>query len=77
MISISPKLPPTSDDESDHSGSLTFLFTHADDLSDTEGAFDFVEDVLTDGAASVVYGASNSGKTFFVQRQLYLPPDDN
>jgi hypothetical protein len=28
-------------------------------------AFDFVEDLLTDGAASVIYGASNSGKTFF------------
>ena len=74
MITISPKLDPTSDDESDHSTvphiihpkSLTFEYTHADDLSDTEGAFDFVEDVLTDGAASVVYGASNSGKTFWV-----------
>jgi hypothetical protein len=39
---------------------------HHGDISDTdEGAFDFVEDVLTDGAASVIYGASNSGKTFF------------
>ena len=45
---------------------LKFTFTHADDLSDEEGAFDFVEDVLTDGAVSVIYGASNSGKTFFV-----------
>ncbi len=47
-------------------GSHSLLtFTHADDLVDTEGAFDFVEDVFTDGAASVIYGASNSGKTFF------------
>lgn len=45
---------------------LKFTFTHADDLSDEEGAFDFVEDVLTDGDVSVIYGASNSGKTFFV-----------
>jgi hypothetical protein len=44
---------------------LTFEFTRADDLTDEEGAFDFVEDVLTDGCASVIYGASNSGKTFF------------
>ena len=44
---------------------LTFQFTHADNLANTEGAFDFVEDFLTDGAASVIYGASNSGKTFF------------
>jgi RecA-family ATPase len=44
---------------------LKFTFTHADDLSNEEGAYDFVENVLTDGAVSVVYGASNSGKTFF------------
>ena len=44
---------------------LTFDFVHADDITDGEGAFDFVEDLLTDGAASVIYGASNSGKTFF------------
>lgn len=42
-----------------------FEFTHADNLVDSEGAFDFVENILTDGAASVIYGASNSGKTFF------------
>ncbi len=42
-----------------------FEYVHADDLQDTEGAFDFVEDLLTEGAASVIYGASNSGKTFF------------
>jgi hypothetical protein len=45
--------------------SLTFPFIHADNLSNTAGAFDFVEDLLTDGAVSVIYGASNSGKTFF------------
>ena len=42
-----------------------FQFVHMDELHAGEGAFDFVEDVLTDGAASVIYGASNSGKTFF------------
>lgn len=45
--------------------SLTFEYTHADDLAYAEGAFDLVEDLLTDGATSVIYGASNSGKTFF------------
>lgn len=40
-------------------------FIHADELEDNVGAFDFVEDVLSDGASSVIYGASNSGKTFF------------
>ena len=42
-----------------------FQFVHMDELHAGEGAYDFVEDVLTDGAASVIYGASNSGKTFF------------
>ncbi len=45
--------------------SLPFECIHHSDLADSEGAFDFVEDLLTDGAASVIYGASNSGKTFF------------
>ena len=70
-ISISKTLPPIEDDEQkpdaeeDERKSL-FTFTHADDLSDTEGAFDFVEDVISDGTGSCVYGASNSGKTFLV-----------
>jgi hypothetical protein len=45
--------------------SIDFEYTQADNLVDEEGAFDFVEDLLTDGCASVIYGASNSGKTFF------------
>jgi len=36
------------------------------DGQEGETPFDFVEDVLTDGAMSVVYGDSNVGKTFFV-----------
>lgn len=70
-ISISKTLQPLDDDEQepeaqDDEQESLFTFTHADDLSDTEGAFDFVEDVFTDGAVSCVYGASNSGKTFLV-----------
>lgn len=45
--------------------SRSFDCIHHNDISDTESAFDFVEDLLTDGATSVIYGASNSGKTFF------------
>jgi hypothetical protein len=73
-ISISQKYLPTDNSEPDESKAeshslpenqpLTFSFTHADNLSNEEGAFDFVEDVFTDSAASVIYGASNSGKTF-------------
>lgn len=70
-ISISKTLQPIEDDEQepeaqDDQQKSLFTFTNADDLSDTEGAFDFVEDVFTDGATSCVYGASNSGKTFLV-----------
>ena len=46
-------------------GGGKFQFVHMDELHAGQGAFDFVEDVLTDGAASVIYGASNCGKTFF------------
>jgi hypothetical protein len=35
------------------------------DIQPTTDAADFVEGVLTDGGMSVVYGESNSGKTFF------------
>jgi hypothetical protein len=44
---------------------ITFSFISADEIESGEGAFDFVENLLTEGAASVIYGASNSGKTFF------------
>lgn len=59
---IKPALPVNTDPEKKP---LIFDCIHHDDISDTEGAFDFVEDVLSDGCASVIYGASNSGKTFF------------
>lgn len=41
-----------------------FKFIRADSIKKSEGAFDFVEDLLTEGAASVIYGQSNSGKSF-------------
>ena len=43
-----------------------FAFSHADDMEDVEEPSDFVEGLLTDGTASVVYGPSNCGKSFWV-----------
>ncbi len=56
------EMPDTKDTKRDK---LRFECIHHDDLEDGESAFDFVENLLTDGAASVIYGASNTGKTFF------------
>jgi hypothetical protein len=43
-----------------------FDFARADQLGGVSEAFDFVEGTLTDGGASVLYGPSNSGKTFWI-----------
>ena len=42
------------------------LFTPWSEISSGNGADDFVEDVLGTGQMSVLYGDSNTGKTFFV-----------
>ena len=42
------------------------LFTPWSDITSGNGADDFVEDVLGSGQMSVLYGDSNTGKTFFV-----------
>ncbi|RYD17970.1 MAG: AAA family ATPase, partial [Verrucomicrobiaceae bacterium] len=42
-----------------------FVFHSSDDLSGPTEAMDFVEGVLTEGGASVVYGPSNCGKSFW------------
>lgn len=44
----------------------SFPITRADAMEASEGARDFVEGLLTEGGASVTYGASNSGKTFWL-----------
>jgi hypothetical protein len=49
--------------ESENDG---FPIIHADEMGETSEPLDFVEDLLTDGAASVVYGPSNCGKTFWI-----------
>jgi RecA-family ATPase len=44
----------------------SFEFIHVDDMEMEDGEVaDFVENLLTDGGASVVYGASNVGKSFW------------
>lgn len=45
--------------------SEAFPLTRASDLGGVAEAQDFVEGLLTDGAASVVYGPSNCGKSFW------------
>ena len=44
-----------------------FTFLRADQIEDgDEGPVDFVEGLLTEGGASVVYGPSNCGKSFWI-----------
>jgi hypothetical protein len=42
-----------------------FPFTRCGDIEGTAEALDFVESLLTEGGASVVYGGSNTGKSFW------------
>lgn len=43
-----------------------FAFTHFNSLGGAVEAMDFVEGILTEGGASVVYGPSNCGKSFWI-----------
>jgi hypothetical protein len=43
-----------------------FEFLRADKLGGVSEASDFVEDLLSDGGASVIYGPSNCGKSFWI-----------
>jgi hypothetical protein len=73
-ISISKSLPPLSDDDEpkpapgakQDAKPEPFQFFHADKLEGTSEAMDFVEGLLTEGGASVIYGPSNCGKSFWV-----------
>lgn len=44
----------------------TLPLTYFDDIKPCTDALDFVEGLMVEGSAGVVYGESNSGKTFFV-----------
>ena len=46
--------------------SKPFEFFKADHLEGTSEAMDFVEGLLTEGGASVIYGPSNCGKSFWI-----------
>jgi hypothetical protein len=50
----------------DEIASPFFPISRADEIQGIAESFDFVESILTDGAASVVYGQSNTGKSFWV-----------
>ncbi|MCW1912647.1 helicase RepA family protein [Luteolibacter sp. GHJ8] len=56
------KSPP----DPDAKAAQSFPITRADLLEGMHVAADFVEGLLTDGGASVVYGASNVGKSFWI-----------
>ena len=43
-----------------------FPFTRADTLEGTSEPADFVEGLLTEGGASIIYGPSNCGKSFWI-----------
>jgi hypothetical protein len=43
-----------------------FALVNADDLGEAGETLDFVEGLLTEGGASVVYGPSNCGKSFWI-----------
>ncbi len=45
---------------------IAFAYMQADQLGGTSEAMDFVEGLFTDGGASVIYGPSNCGKSFWI-----------
>jgi hypothetical protein len=53
------------DPEPDEQSAEFFPFTRAGDIGGAVEAADFVEGLLIDGGASVVYGPSNCGKSFW------------
>lgn len=65
-ISITPPLPPTNADPEKPAAIESFPITRADQIEASEGARDFVEGLLTEGGASVIYGPSNCGKSFWI-----------
>ena len=52
--------------ESNPNTPLKFECVHHTEMGGMEAAFDFVEDLFTDGALSVVWGGPGTGKTFAV-----------
>jgi hypothetical protein len=65
IIQISKALPPSSDDSGDRPPVEPFPITRSDAVEGASETLDFVEGLLTEGGASVVYGPSNCGKSFW------------
>jgi hypothetical protein len=60
-----PNVDPTSG-EAEKARSKTLPLIYFEDVTVNLDAADFVENVISEGAMSVVYGESNCGKTFFM-----------
>lgn len=73
-MKLSPIYPPTADptdptddDRNPPSDQVTsFPLIRANEINGTSEPSDFVEGLLTTGGASVIYGPSNCGKTFWI-----------
>lgn len=72
ILHITPKLPPIDDFNPDINNDIddseinpSFNIQRADTIRGVAEAQDFVEGLLTEGGASVLYGPSNCGKSFF------------
>jgi hypothetical protein len=57
---------PVEEPESGNAAIEPFPLTRADEMGASEGVRDFVEGLLTEGGASVIYGPSNCGKSFWI-----------
>lgn len=67
-VSLLPGLPADDDEahvEANESDCQPFPITRVCDMEGAAEALDFVEGLLTEGGASVVYGPSNCGKSFW------------
>ena len=61
-----PEVETKQSDEIPSKTPKPFEFFHADHLEGTSEPTDFVEGLLTEGGASVIYGPSNCGKSFWI-----------
>lgn len=66
IISISKPLPPIESDACDDRSSPVLNFTKAWELAKTSEVLDIVQGLLTHGGASVMFGPSNLGKSFWI-----------
>ncbi|MCF7731720.1 MAG: helicase RepA family protein [Akkermansiaceae bacterium] len=69
LLALMPDLGPLEEEENTRTGEKTadpFPITRVGDMEGVAEALDFVEGVLTEGGASVIYGPSNCGKSFWI-----------